>query len=380
MLAIMANMTGVSCLRILAFVSSLSGNVSPGYGRMKHHDLLADSSSTSESPDNVSKPGKKNLFKHQFDDYTHIGSSTVRDRDGERWQDIVMEEIAKNRNLEPSDNFLYGENNMEELNTSPISDYQMEVIKPSFNYRLSPEGRMKLEDRITHLKRMAASNPGQPKSVRPNLWIVRSSYGNYCELLEKDEARLESFVKRARSHFSPEQLQILKMKIEVKMPLCEVFFEGEITDQVRIFYARGGTLQFYVVPRFWSRCPLLEKDPRLEAKYGKSTAPGLFPQWDEDGMIEELIDCMDVRPDYALEFRQPNAWQLIPMVPDHDRELMQAFFEKVHWPTRLRVQQAFENGIEDYRDIISEEYKALQQVNRRKSNILDYWLPPAEPM
>lgn len=190
MLAIMANMTGVSCLRILAFVSSLSGNVSPGYGRMKHHDLLADSSSTSESPDNVSKPGKKNLFKHQFDDYTHIGSSTVRElvldfllfsllhsRDGERWQDIVMEEIAKNRNLEPSDNFLYGENNMEELNTSPISDYQMEVIKPSFNYRLSPEGRMKLEDRITHLKRMAASNPGQPKSVRPNLWIVRSSYG-----------------------------------------------------------------------------------------------------------------------------------------------------------------------------------------------------------
>lgn len=41
-------------------------------------------------------------------------------------------------------------------------------------------------------------------------------------------------------------------------------------------------------------------DPRLEAKYGKATAPGLFPQWDEDGMMEEIIDCMDVRPDYAL--------------------------------------------------------------------------------
>ncbi|KAK1444626.1 hypothetical protein BgAZ_105320 [Babesia gibsoni] len=343
---------------------------------------IDDTEEQESLPTNVAK---KNLFKHQFDDYNDVCNSTVKDRDGERWQDIVMEEIAKNRNVEPSDNFLYGEHNAGGLSMAAITEKDMDIIKPSFNYRLSPEGRMKLEDRIMHLKHMSATQPGNPKPARPNLWIVRSSYGeknnkslkflgNYCKLLEKDEERLDSFVRRVRSHFSREQLQILKMKLEVKMPLCEIFFEGHITDMVRIFYARGGTLQFYVVPRFWTRCPLLEKDPRLEAKYGKSTAPGLFPQWDEDGMIEELIDCMDVRPDYALEFRQPNAWQLIPMVPEHDRKLMNELFEKVHWPTRLRVQEAFEAGIEDYRDIISEEYKALQSIDRRKSNILDYWL------
>ncbi|ORM41957.1 Eukaryotic translation initiation factor 6 [Babesia sp. Xinjiang] len=290
-----------------------------------------------------------------------------RSRDGERWQDIVMEEIAKNRNRDASDNFLFGEHNVEELNLSKAGDHSGNVVMPSFNYRLSPEGRMKLEDRIMHLKQMAASNPGGQRPVRPKLWIVRSAHGNYCELLERDEERLESFVKKVRSHFPPDRLEIFKMKLDVKMPLCEVFFEGDITDLVRIFYARGGTLQFYVLPRFWTRCALLEKDPRLEAKYGKATAPGLFPQWDEDGMIEELIDCMD-------EFRIPNAWQLLPMVPDRDRDLMEMFFENVHWPTRLRVQKAFENGVEDYRDVISEEYRELQRQDRSPSNVLDHWL------
>ncbi|GBE58967.1 hypothetical protein, conserved [Babesia ovata] len=289
-----------------------------------------------------------------------------------------MEEIAKNRNVEPSDNFLFGEFHADEYMLGKTTDNVAAMRKPSYNYRLSPEGRMKLENRIIHLKHMAASNPGTPKSVRPKLWIVRPSCGNYCELLERDDECLRSFVKRVRKYFPQDRLEILKVKIDIKMPLCEVFFEGDITDMVRIFYARGGTLQFYVVPRFWSRCPLLEKDPRLEAKYGKSTAPGLFPQWDEDGMLEELMDCMDVRPDYALEFRLPNAWQLLPMVPEHDRALMVSLFEKVHWPTRLRVQSAFEQGIEDYRDVISDEYAELQRLDRGRSNILDYWLPPVE--
>ncbi|GFE53206.1 hypothetical protein BaOVIS_006100 [Babesia ovis] len=319
---------------------------------------------------------RKNLFKQQLDDYVDVGASTVQQRDVERWQDIVMEEAAKNRNDDPSENFLFGEHNLDTPRISNVVDSTTKIRDIPFNYRLSPEGRMKLENRITHLKQMAASNPGGSKPVHPTLWIIRSSFGNYCELLERDEERLESFVKAVRSHFSRDQLKILKMKIDIRMPLCEIFFEGDITDLVRIFYARGGTLQFYVVPRFWTRCELLEKDPRLEAKYGKATAPGLFPQWDEEGMIEELIDCMDIRPDYALEFRVPNAWHLLPMVPERDRDIMVTLFENVHWPTRLRVQKAFEQGIADYRDVISEEYKSLQRSDRSKSNILDYWLPP----
>ncbi|EDO08153.2 putative integral membrane protein [Babesia bovis T2Bo] len=319
---------------------------------------------------------RKNLFKQQLEDYVDIDSSNVQSRDGERWQDIVLEEVAKNRNDDPSSSFIFGEHNVGTPRFSEGIGPASSIRDIPFNYRLSPEGRMKIEDRISHLKRLAASEPGCVNNKRPTLWIVRSSFGNYCELLERDEERLSSFVKAVRSHFSPDQLRVMKLQIDIRMPLCEIFFEGDITDLVRIFYARGGTLQFYVVPRFWTRCELLEKDPRLEAKYGKATAPGLFPQWDEEGMLEELIDCMDIRPDYALEFRVPNAWHLLPMVPERDRELMETLFERVHWPTRLRVQKAFESGIEDYRDVISREYKSLQRSDRKRSNILDYWLPP----
>lgn len=67
--------------------------------------------------------------------------------------------------------------------------------------------------------------------------------GNYCDLLEKDEEKIKSLVNRVRKQFSRSELQILVLKVNVKMPLCEIMLEGTMTDLVRIFYARGGTLQ-----------------------------------------------------------------------------------------------------------------------------------------
>ncbi|KAK2196594.1 hypothetical protein BdWA1_001842 [Babesia duncani] len=322
-----------------------------------------------------SKETGRNLFQKQFENLDYSNSNLNKLRNDPRWQDIIMEEIAKNRSRHASDEFLFGESHhKDDLNYSKVADAESDLIRKNFNYRLSPEGRLKLENRIEFLKRVAHTNPGTPQESRPNLWIVRSAHGNYCKLLQDDEPKIKSLVQRVRTYFTKDQLQILCMKLDVKMPLCEIFFEGTMCDMVRILYARGGTLQFYVVPRFWTRCELLEKDPTLEAKYGKATAPGLFPQWNEDGMIEEIIDCMDIRPDYALEFIQPNAWHIIPLLPEKDKQLMEKYFNEVHWPTRVRVQRAFELGVEDYRDVIAEEYRQIRDKDNPDIDVLDEFL------
>lgn len=38
------------------------------------------------------------------------------------------------------------------------------------------------------------------------------------------------------------------------------------------------------------------KDERLVQKYGGDGCPGLFPQWDEDGILEELDECLNPLP------------------------------------------------------------------------------------
>lgn len=67
--------------------------------------------------------------------------------------------------------------------------------------------------------------------------------GPYCELMQDDSARLHSLVKKLRWKYDSTQLLISNMTMPIDMPLCEVFFVGPSTDPVRIFYARGGSLQ-----------------------------------------------------------------------------------------------------------------------------------------
>ncbi|AFZ79202.1 hypothetical protein BEWA_020490 [Theileria equi strain WA] len=372
----------IACL-LINYSASLhikesSSFINPGYFQRCVKNTVQISSSNSSQQEETDKPDakkrKKNLLHHQFDNYKEYTSSKTNLNKNQRWHEIVAEEIAKNRSSEAYGNF------SEEKDPSTLQARHNPLhstIKPDkkpYGYRLSPEGRLKLEDRIENLKLAAHSEPITKKGKKPILWIVRPTAGNYCELLKKDEPKIKSLVKRVRSYFSPDQLDIMVMKLDVKMPLCEILFEGAIPDLVRIFYARGGTLQYYVQPRFWTRCDLLEMDPRLEAKYGKATAPGLFPRWDEDGMVEEIADCMDTRPDYAMEYRMPNAWHVFPMLPEKDKKIMEAYFKNVHWPTRLRVQKAFENGIEDYREIIAEEYRRIKYIDITQEDILDQWL------
>eukprot|EP00375_Theileria_parva_P002224 XP_764901.1 hypothetical protein [Theileria parva strain Muguga] len=298
----------------------------------------------------------KNLFKNQTSDFTANSAELNKLSGRKSWSDIVAEEVLKNRRLEYTE-----DESAPDIIKDPLYEREYELRTNPYNYRLTPEGRVQLEDHIEYLQRTACSHPVKYKEETPILWIVRSSHGNYCDLLEKDEEKIKSLVNRVRKQFSRSELQILVLKVNVKMPLCEIMLEGTMTDL------------YYVTPRFWTRCDLLEMDPRLEAKYGKATAPGLFPQWDEDGMMEEIIDCMDVRPDYALEFRFPNAWHVKLLLPKFNQHLMKLFYDNVHWPTRLRVQKAFEMGVEDYRTVIEEEYQELQKLSMDKEGLRDSW-------
>ena len=55
-------------------------------------------------------------------------------------------------------------------------------------------------------------------------------------------------------------------------------------------------VQYRVRPRFRTVCELLEKDERLQQKYGGAGCPGLFPTWDEGGILEEVDECLNQPP------------------------------------------------------------------------------------
>lgn len=67
--------------------------------------------------------------------------------------------------------------------------------------------------------------------------------GAYCELMQGDSDRLKSLVKKLRWKYDSTQLSISNVTMPIDMPLCEVFFVGPSPEPVRIFYARGGSLQ-----------------------------------------------------------------------------------------------------------------------------------------
>ncbi|OEH77487.1 hypothetical protein cyc_06932 [Cyclospora cayetanensis] len=138
----------------------------------------------------------------------------------------------------------------------------------------------------------------------------------------------------------------------------------------RIFYARGATLQYRVRPRFRTICPLLEKDERLQQKYGGAACPGLFPTWDESGILEEVDECMN-RPPPDMESYPVNLeWDNVAGLSPENQDERPWWYNNVHYPTRQAVQRAFEEGTEDFRDVIEDEYKLLKEEDRKEGKRL----------
>ncbi|KEP60148.1 UNVERIFIED_CONTAM: hypothetical protein HHA_288060 [Hammondia hammondi] len=206
----------------------------------------------------------------------------------------------------------------------------------------------------------------QPRG-RPALWIVRPKQGAYCELMKDDNPRIHSLVSRIRRRYDRNALDIYNITLTADMPLCEVFFIGPIPELGRIFYARGGTLQYRVRPRFRTRCPTLAKDERLVQKYGGDGCPGLFPEWDEDGIIEELEECLNPPPPESESYPANLEWENLAAFTPENTEERPYWYTHVHWPTRVAVQRAFEAGIADFRHVIEKEYEQMLAEDRQRA-------------
>ncbi|PFH32229.1 hypothetical protein BESB_021700 [Besnoitia besnoiti] len=207
----------------------------------------------------------------------------------------------------------------------------------------------------------------QPRG-KPALWIVRPKQGAYCELMKDDTPRIKSLVSRVRARYDRNRLDIFNITLTADMPLCEVFFIGPIPELGRIFYARGGTLQYRVCPRFRTRCPTLAKDERLVQKYGGDACPGLFPEWDEDGIMEELDECLNPPPPESECYPANLEWDNLAAFTPENVEERPRWYAQVHWPTRVAVQRAFEAGVADFREVLEREYAQLIEDDRRRSS------------
>ncbi|KAF8821910.1 hypothetical protein IE077_001379 [Cardiosporidium cionae] len=201
----------------------------------------------------------------------------------------------------------------------------------------------------------------------PRLWIVRPKLGAYCKLMTGDLPQLKSLVSSIRSKYTANELEIVNVTMDVRMPLCEVFFSGPIPEEIRIFYARGGTLQADCAPRFWTECPLLHENSPLYYKYGGNYCPGLFPQWDAQGILEELDDCMNQPPTHAMSYPLNWSWNNPGALTPENEQEREWWYHTVHWPTRQAVQSAFENGIEDFREVIAMESEQLEKRLKKRS-------------
>lgn len=202
----------------------------------------------------------------------------------------------------------------------------------------------------------------KPKRV-PFISIITPKIGAYCELMQNDKNRLRELVRKLRERYGREKLQIVNITVDTRQPLCEVFFTGSIPEQIRIFYARGGTLQPDVCSRFWTFCDILGKDERLQTKYGGIGCPGLFPKWDLEGILEEVDECMQNIPPYAMKYPMNSDWQNAGSWVPENEKLRAWWLQNVHFPTRRAVQMAFENGVEDFREIIKKEYDILLRMD-----------------
>eukprot|EP00923_Selenidium_pygospionis_P008986 GHVN01015375.1.p1 GENE.GHVN01015375.1~~GHVN01015375.1.p1 ORF type:complete len:339 (-),score=41.08 GHVN01015375.1:675-1691(-) len=145
--------------------------------------------------------------------------------------------------------------------------------------------RRHLNEPITHF---------EPRRM-PRLWLIQPKEV-YCELLKKDGPRLKSLVKRIRSTFKESELEIVRAKIDDRVPLCEVYITGPVLHNMQVFYARGGTLQYMLPASLRTSYPRIEESADLKDMYGGPAYLGGFPVWNEDNIFKELVSML--RPSY----------------------------------------------------------------------------------
>ncbi|CDJ66179.1 hypothetical protein ENH_00016380, partial [Eimeria necatrix] len=119
---------------------------------------------------------------------------------------------------------------------------------------------------------------------------------------------------------------------------------------------------YRVRPRFRTVCPLLEADERLQQKYGGAACPGLFPTWDEEGILEEVHECINQPPPDMESYPVNLEWDNVAGLAPENQEERPWWYSQVHFPTRRAVQRAFEEGVEDFRKPqLQQQQPQLQQ-------------------
>ncbi|EWC76337.1 hypothetical protein C923_02986 [Plasmodium falciparum UGT5.1] len=161
--------------------------------------------------------------------------------------------------------------------------------------------------------------------------------------MEYDKEKMESLVSKVKEKFG-KKVEIVNLKLDVKMPLFEIFLQASIHTQIKIFYARGRTLQYRLPPVFWTRCKILKENKILQEKYGGECAPGLFPQYDEYNIMQIMTECV-YNDKYNFYVYDVNLeWENLCALTPENRELRKIVHQNVHVPTRLAVIKAFEQG------------------------------------
>ncbi|SBT70702.1 conserved Plasmodium protein, unknown function [Plasmodium malariae] len=182
--------------------------------------------------------------------------------------------------------------------------------------------------------------------------------------MESDKDKMESLVSKVKEKFG-RKVQIVNLKMDVKMPLFEIFLQASIHTQIKIFHARGRTLQYRLPPPFWTKCKILKENKILQEKYGGECAPGLFPQYDEYHMMQIMTECV-YNDKYNFYVYDVNLeWENLCALTPENKELRKIVHQNVHVPTRLAVIKAFEQGIEDFREVIREEYLIMLREQRK---------------
>ncbi|SPJ10621.1 conserved Plasmodium protein, unknown function [Plasmodium sp. DRC-Itaito] len=257
----------------------------------------------------------------------------------ETWEDLILKEEIRNKKEDPKRN--------------------------ADDYKLTHESREKVLDIIRQTRLINHCNYEIQKNKQKNiLYFVTPKIGPYCKLMEYDKEKMESLVSKVKEKFG-KKVEIVNLKLDVKMPLFEIFLQASIHTQIKIFYARGRTLQYRLPPVFWTRCKILKENKILQEKYGGECAPGLFPQYDEYNIMQIMTECV-YNDKYNFYVYDVNLeWENLCALTPENRELRKIVHQNVHVPTRLAVIKAFEQGVEDFRDVIREEYLIMLREQRK---------------
>uniref|UniRef100_A0A0G4GAQ0 Uncharacterized protein n=1 Tax=Chromera velia CCMP2878 TaxID=1169474 RepID=A0A0G4GAQ0_9ALVE len=221
----------------------------------------------------------------------------------------------------------------------------------------------------------------------PMLYIVTPAGGPYCKGMENDTEHLHSFLKKVRERWGPDKLEIANITVNYRLPLLEIYVEGNYPGLMKILHARCGTLQYRLEnsckhEQDWGHVP----DDFLWC-YGAPGAFGLIPPWKEEAMLNEISEIVDVdrrKEGHGIPFK--NDASICAATFDN---LLRPFWERrIHRPIREWALEMFEKGenATDYffvqSDHIKEEVRKRQvyadkftaiwnDVKRRKASYYD---------